>query len=437
MFKNIKSAGIGGLLFLMIASLALGDIVRLKNGSTLEGKIVSQDKKSVVIELSHGTITVKISNIAEIIKGDVEAEVEDEKVEPKETVKIDNTNPLTPTIEKTSVPVSTKRDAPLVLSDEGLNPAQIEINEIIRKIVNTKESEDAWQLVEKLIVKGKADKPYMVGLLGSVQNRAALKWIVYAVGQLELKECIKLFYEMLQSETDETIRIEIFESLGRMKDVSTVALIRKQLGLEKLNNVKIALINILSRAADVDSFSILLDLLDDKDDTLSHTAALAITNIYSNAGPKALEDVDFKSMLQRKIADAGVKGKKGVISLLGQMNNQDAVDMLIKFLDDENTDIRSESVMALSAIQDARVIEVLTGKLYTEKDLWTRMQIIQAMGDSKNQSLISTLIELLQDSEEKIRLSAARSLGKLTNKFLGDNYDDWKNWWETTQGSKK
>ncbi|MFA5793844.1 MAG: HEAT repeat domain-containing protein [Candidatus Brocadiia bacterium] len=437
MIKSIKLSGIGVFLFLLGSLPALSDIIQLKNGSTLEGKVIKQDKKSVVIELSNGTITIKMDSIVEIIKADIEkAEPDESKPGLKEDVKIRDDVPITPTIEDTSAPVSSFRDAPLVLNDEGKSNVQKEINEIIRKLVEMKESEAAWELAEKLIVKCKGDRDYIKGLLFEVQNRQALKWIIYAAGQFETNEIVKLFYEMLKTEPDESIRIALLEALGRMKNISTVDMLRKQLSLEKLKNVRVTVINMLSKAADVESLDAMLGFLDDKDEIVSRTAALAIMNIYKNAGSKALESVDFSTMLQKRAANAGAKGKKEIIGFLGQMNDRQSIDLLVKFLDDEDANIRSESVIALSAIQDAMVVDVLTGRLSIEKDLWTRMQIIQAIGLSKNQSLVPMLIDLLQDGEEKIRLCAARSLSKLTNKFLGDNYETWKTWWETMQGLK-
>jgi HEAT repeat protein len=407
------------------------DIIYLKNGSFIEGKIVEENKTSISVELTSGTIVIQRSNIIEIVKAEVMPK-EDSKANQKQEIK--KVEVIKPEITKTSKPISTIRDAPLVLNDEGKKPAQKEINSLLRKLVGIKESDDPWEFAEKLVVRSKDESAYLLELLGGVQNREGLKWLIYVTSQLQIKESVKLFYEMLKTEEDEPVRIALIEALGRIKEVSTIDLLRRQLVVEKSNKAKIAIINMLGTGVDIESLSILLGILDDEDDELSHTAALAIMRIYRNAKPQEIEDIDFMAMLVRVMNNAELKGKKEILSILGQIKNKDTIDLMVKYLDDKDANVRSEAVKALAVLRDNDILEVLVNRLDYEKDLWTKMQIIQAMGSTNNQSMIPKLIELLLDAEPKTRESAARSLGQLTKKYFGDNYEIWKEWWRTTQG---
>ena len=425
---------LGCVIFLALYfGFAFSDIIYLKNGSSLEGKVVEQDKKSVTVELSNGTMVIKRSDILEIVKAEIKKE-DEEKPEPKEEIPKEPSKVTAPSVDKSAKPVTTNRDAPLILSDEGKKPPQKEINNLLRKLVSLKESDNAWEVAEKLVVKSKDETAYLLELLGTVQNRDGLKWIIYTVGQLQVKESMKIFYEMLKTEADESVRVALVEALSQIKGVSTVDLFRRQLSVEKSNITKIAIINMLAKAMDVESLPVLLGMLDAEDDALSHTASLAIMSIYRSAKPQEIEDMDFMTMLNKTINNSGLKGKREILGILGQIKSKDTVDLMVKFLDDENADVRSAAVIAIAALRDNNTLEILVNRLNYEKDLWTRMQIIQSMGRTNNQTMIPVLIELLTDPEEKIRLCAARALGQLTNKFIGDNYDEWKAWWKTKQG---
>ncbi|MBI4712160.1 MAG: hypothetical protein HY762_02470 [Planctomycetes bacterium] len=172
------------LLFLLISHIsylvspALADIIYLKTGSSIEGKIISQDKKQVQVQTKSVTITLKTSEILEIIKEDyappVEVEIEDSlKISPTSPV-ITPTLPISPTIAVKPSPIS-KTATPLVLSDEDKTDDQKEINRLIRKITNLKEGEEYAPLADTLVAKGKDNADYLMELLSTVHHPVALK----------------------------------------------------------------------------------------------------------------------------------------------------------------------------------------------------------------------------------------------------------------------
>ena len=56
------------LVLLLFAGTALGDVIYLKNGREIRGKIIEQDKETVTIEVPYGQMTFKKKNIDRIEK---------------------------------------------------------------------------------------------------------------------------------------------------------------------------------------------------------------------------------------------------------------------------------------------------------------------------------------------------------------------------------
>lgn len=99
--------------------------------------------------------------------------------------------------------------------------------------------------------------------------------------------------------------------------------------------------------------------------------------------------------------------------LLGYRRVKSAVPILVQFLDDADSGVRSAAAESLSKIEDQSAGSQLFERLKKEKDIGTRRALIIALGAVGFKGAIETLIEALNDDDEAVRGVAAWSLGAL------------------------
>ena len=73
--KILRSFSIVVVVLIISSSFVFADVIHLKSGGKLEGKIVKQDANSLTLKVSYGEITVKKNEIASITYGEVEPPV--------------------------------------------------------------------------------------------------------------------------------------------------------------------------------------------------------------------------------------------------------------------------------------------------------------------------------------------------------------------------
>ncbi|MFH0887845.1 MAG: HEAT repeat domain-containing protein [Planctomycetota bacterium] len=436
MIKNKQSASaIGSCLlcaiccWLMVNSGLgiLADAIYLKNGSTIEGKIISEDKKSVTLEVGFGTITINRSQIYQVIAEEWKPSDSKPPQVPLPEKPITVTKTVTP-----ATPTSPSNIA-LLLDAKAQTPLQKDINQFLIKLIESSGENDSEPIMEEMIVKSEKDKDYFLLLLNDISDVKVLKWVIEVLGRHNFAKAIKPLFEILTGD-DESLKLAVLDAFTRMKEVSTIHLIRNQLPKEKSPTVKMALINRLISAADKESLPLFLEYLDDDDGGVRKTSADAIINITGKLTADELKSFDLFNRLRDKMSLVKNNDtRKEIINIFGRLQNPEAVNTLMDLLLDENTEIRSEAAMALADIGDKKTTNFLIDRLSKEQDNWTKMQIIGAIQKINDTATIPALIEALRDDDEKVRTCAARALRNLTPCAFGEDYEKWKEWWEKEQ----
>jgi len=412
--------------FVANALLLPADAIYLKNGRTVEGKIIREDDKSVTLEIGYGTITIKRSYIKEVIA--------EEWTPPKPPAKIvlpeESVTRTEDALPATSTPVS---DIQLILDSYAKTPKHKEINKILVKIINLPEGNEPWQLFEELIAQSTDEAEYFLLLLKEIKNSAVLKWVILSLGKHQVPAAVKPFFEIL-NRNDDMLKLAVLDALRYMKDITTIHLLRAQLSKEKSPKIKTAIINSLFSAEDKESLTLLLNYLDDSDNEVRMAATNAIVAIAHKSTADELRSVDLMGRLKDKVLGTRHKEtREEIISIFGRLKSTEAVDTLMSFLTDENAEIRSEAATALGSIGDKKATNFLIECLQKEEDEWTRMQIIGALQNTNEASAIPAIIEMLRDEKEKVRLCASRALRNMTPQNFSDDYNKWKEWWEQEQ----
>src|SRR3989339_574548 len=203
--------------FVANALLLPADAIYLKNGRTVEGKIIREDDKSVTLEIGYGTITIKRSYIKEVIA--------EEWTPPKPPAKIvlpeESVTRTEDALPATSTPVS---DIQLILDSYAKTPKHKEINKILVKIINLPEGNEPWQLFEELIAQSTDEAEYFLLLLKEIKNSAVLKWVILSLGKHQVPAAVKPFFEIL-NRNDDMLKLAVLDALRYMKDITTIHLL--------------------------------------------------------------------------------------------------------------------------------------------------------------------------------------------------------------------
>ncbi|MEK7310004.1 MAG: HEAT repeat domain-containing protein, partial [Planctomycetota bacterium] len=391
----------------------------------VEGKIISENEKSVTLEIGYGTITINRVYIKEVIAEEWTPPKLPKVLPPEEPVsRTEETKPVTPT------PVSSIQT---LLDSYAKNPKQKEINKIFVQILNLPEDNEPWQLFEELVSQSADETEYLLLLLKEIKEPAILKWVILSLGKLQVPAAVKPLFVILDG-PDEMLKLVVLDALRYMTDISTTHLLRVQLPKEKSPKIKAAIINILFIAEDKESLLLLLDYLDDPDNEVRKAATNFIITVAQKSTADELRSIDLMGRLKDKMLSTRQKEtREEIISIFGKLKSPEAVEVLMSFLTDENAEIRSEAAMALGSIGDKKATNFLLERLQKEEDEWTKMQIIGALQNTNDSLAIPAIIEMLRDDKEKVRLCAARALRNMTRQSFGEDYGKWKEWWEKEQ----
>ena len=100
------------------------------------------------------------------------------------------------------------------------------------------------------------------------------------------------------------------------------------------------------------------------------------------------------------------------IRLLGRTKSEAVIPGLIKFLEDEDSDVRSRAADALGEIKSEAAIPGLI-KFLEDEDSDVRSRAADALGEIKSEAAIPGLIKFLEDEDSDVRYRAADALGEI------------------------
>ncbi len=434
MNRSIKIFGICVICVLCGLSMLYADIIQLKNGSTMEGKIVKQTEDEVELETSLGTIGIKTKDIEEIIKADYVPEIKWIEEVPVETLPIIETQPITPSTTVTST--ATTEEKPFSIGLEAKTPVQEEINALLAKLANLEEGEEPWTIVQQITTKGMEDIPYLITLLDDIKEPDILARLVFALGNSKDNAVVRPLIDKLKA-ADEKVRTAVVNALAKFPhDQIVVSVLRASLPEEKSDKVRIALINALAESEDTRSVSIFINLLSSENKAIRYAVSNAIVKLHQlvMAESEGEPEVDVVALLLDRLRRADLQMKKEILTLIGQLKDPRALEALVDLLGDRDAGIRALVAMALGGLKDKKANEYIVERLYEERDTWTKLQLVLALQKSRDFSVVPALIDMLEDSDVNVRFGAGRALRAITKRGYSEDYDRWSKWWNAFRG---
>jgi len=236
-------------------------------------------------------------------------------------------------------------------------------------------------------------------------------------------------------DTDWTVRMGIVCALGKIKDKRALDSLHRSLLEDSSYHVRIEAANALYRLRDPSSIGPLDKALQDRIPEVRNMALWILANAFDKNGY-------YRSMLEEQknnrnsAPESGEQQTTDLQTLLlngdwDQMNRlgEPAVDFLIESLEKGDSDLRIDIIIGLGYIGNEKAIDALTKQLQNNNaDI--RFYAAEALGKFNNMKAVPPLIELLSDSHWKVKAQAVDSLRRITNLFLGDDPEEWRNWWQ-------
>jgi len=204
-------------LFVLMSHSVLADIIKLKNGQSLEGKIIAQDEQVVRLRLPSGEMEFKRAEIDEIIQKDLD---EKTPVEPESGLEPDPLTPVPPSDDMESPP-ETKPEAektPVPAQDiETLEMATV--IEYFERIAKTRDFEERIEIaVEAEAAIKQVEEEALLAVLES-GDIPALDWLIRALPNALAGKARPVLVQHLESR-DRQVVIAALGKLGVSADPS-------------------------------------------------------------------------------------------------------------------------------------------------------------------------------------------------------------------------
>ena len=248
-----------------------------------------------------------------------------------------------------------------------------------------------------------------IGGLGSIvflsdllKTKLKMGYIPSNVEKLEAKGDIRGLMKALRYPKDSEVRKKAAKALGRIRDTQAADALAIAFPDED-EGVRMAVVKALEQIGGMQSTIALVRVLTDENEKLSLEVVKALVKIGE---PSVSPLAKMLKMLKEK--DRLVCER--VISVLGQIGNAQAVELLVEALKDENENVRRAALQALEGIgwQPADLNQL--AKMLKNKDRLVRERAVSALGQIGDAQVVELLVETLKDESESVRGAALRAL---------------------------
>ncbi|MBU7014616.1 MAG: HEAT repeat domain-containing protein [Theionarchaea archaeon] len=260
--------------------------------------------------------------------------------------------------EKRKYPPYVPEEASFALSDIG-EAAILPLVEVLK--ANTSTLTAKYQSTEALKRIGAPSIPYIIEAMKDTNWKTG--WGAIALGKTGDKRAIEPLVRALGDE-DREIRFRVPEVLQGFQDPRTIPP--------------------------------LIRLLEDEDHQVQGQAALALRKM----GPSALDPVKAFS----SVSTGRAKGL--AVWVLGAVGDRSVVGLLLEALEDPCWEVRKDAISALREI-------VTRERKESKTSLWKKLK--SELKDLEN-SVVESLVPLLEDPEKEVKYDAFRCLGTIGNK---------------------
>lgn len=403
--------------------------VHLKNGNFLDGTIVQQTAREVVLKMKFGEMRIRADQIERIesIKLRSVGEKAEELPTSRKTAppKEDPAGRRDPFTRPAGPPAAPPRAAGPRTPD-ALFSARPETREQVDPLLRQLERSDPEQrdsIAQRLVELGGETGPYLASLLDQV-DREILVYVVNAIESLRDPRSVPVLYRQLES-PNALVRqnaIQLVISIAGAQAAARVSLSLK----DPDPAVRAAAVTGLQAVGERDAFDALAPLAADPDREVRTRALGALGDLARRHDLGDLLAATLEAAAERAQGAALLD----VLASLGRTGQPRVWTTLVRYLDHDEPDVRAAAVTALGSLGGRDSAPALLARLPAEQDGAVRVALAQTVQKLVLRDAAETLIGWLDDPNVEVRASTARALQAITGQNLGADPDLWRAWWE-------
>jgi cyclophilin family peptidyl-prolyl cis-trans isomerase len=252
------------------------------------------------------------------------------------------------------------------------------------------------------------------------KNAAVQRRAVIALGRLQNPEAGPLLTPILET-ADATTRAEAAFALGQLAQSQATTLLLRRLAKEKDLEVRMALIEAVSKIANDSALAAvsnqLVGWLNDQIPIVRAEAALAAGRLAQ----RGLQKMEWKAPLAHLLQDTDEEARWCAAYALMRLHSGDQTppdsaiaQKLITALGDRSARVRMQAARALGVMKATAALEPLTAAGKKDADWRVRVNAAAALGNFDFPNLLTRLA--LHDTSEHVRLTALRALATATER---------------------
>lgn len=384
--------------------------VHLRNGNFIDGQLLKDVPKEVVIKIKSGEMGIRRDLIDRV-----------------EIIKIRSINEK-PVVKQTPKRIEGIPQIPDVPPPALTTPAEIRarVDAILMKYRLLKGEEKGPLPVDDFAKMGEEAAAYMAARLpemdGSLQQPVAI-----LLSTLKSPKAISVL-EGHTSHQNPVIRILAATALGLMGEAEKMKYLRPLLK-DPDAGVRKTVVGLLSSVEPFDWFEPMGELcLDPDKEVRAHALSIA-----GRLATKHDKKEEFTRLLVGSLSRADAGAKADIAATIGGMGVPGNWAFLAPLLRDGEAIVRASAAMALSNLGAAESGPDLVAQLPVERDHWTRVHLAGAVQRLRLPKAIEPLIDWLGDPADEIRKVAGVTLQSITGQSFGADREKWTAWFESTK----
>ncbi len=215
-----------------------------------------------------------------------------------------------------------------------------------------------------------------------------------------------LILQHIAGEKNENIKRMMISTLVTFSNMKVIPRLLELIKKDNSDEMKIYALSQLGKFKYKDSYIYIIENLDSENEILVEAALKALGNM------EAKESVD--TLLEKLKNEESDRIKTQIILTLANIKSEKTQDKLLSiFTNREEKELnRGYAATGLGYIKNTKSYDILI-KYYDEEKSNIKMRIIDALGNLGFKQAIDLLIESLKDDEKNIRIFGIKSLGKL------------------------
>lgn len=278
---------------------------------------------------------------------------------------------------------------------------------VLRSLVSAlKDNDEGVRLAAVEAISSRSERsvvPDLIAILDdpSVPVRRA---VAQTLSQMPDPRAIAALLQALRTDTDAEVRALAAEALGNIDDASAAPGLIAALKTERVAPVRRKIVAALAELETTSAASAFADALRDDDAEVRASAIYGLGNIHAKSSAQQIIPLlrDPNSEVRSKAAWA-----------LGEMKVIDALDELTAALGDRDPDVRQNIINALSSMEDERAVPALV-RAIADDNVDVRREAVNALGniDGLNKAP-RELVAALSDADTQVRESALQALAHI------------------------